>query len=51
MVRHGKTPSTGKLLPGRAAGLHLSDTGKQEALDVAGRLSKLKMSLLSMLHL
>jgi broad specificity phosphatase PhoE len=42
MVRHGKTPSTGKLLPGRAAGLHLSDTGKQEALDVAGRLSKLK---------
>ncbi|MCX6531086.1 MAG: phosphoglycerate mutase, partial [Actinobacteria bacterium] len=24
MVRHGKTPSTGKLLPGRAAGLHLS---------------------------
>ena len=42
MVRHGKTPSTGKLLPGRAAGLHLSDTGKQEALDVAARLSKLK---------
>lgn len=41
MVRHGKTPSTGKLLPGRASGLHLSDTGKQEALDVAQRLSKL----------
>ena len=42
MVRHGKTPSTGKLLPGRAKGLHLSDTGKQEALDVAQRLSNLK---------
>ena len=42
MVRHGKTPSTGKLLPGRAKGLHLSDVGKQEALDVAQRLSNLK---------
>ena len=42
MVRHGKTPSTGKLLPGRAKGLHLSDTGKQEALVVAERLSKIK---------
>ena len=42
MVRHGKTPSTGKLLPGRAKGLHLSDTGKQEALIVAERLSKIK---------
>jgi probable phosphomutase (TIGR03848 family) len=42
MVRHGKTPSTGKILPGRAKGLHLSDTGKQEALVVAERLSKIK---------
>ena len=42
MVRHGKTPSTGKLLPGRAAGLHLSDVGQNEALEVAKRLSKLK---------
>ena len=42
MVRHGKTPSTGKLLPGRAKGLHLSDIGKQEANDVAERLGKLK---------
>ncbi len=41
MVRHGKTPSTGKLLPGRAAGLHLSDVGQNEALEVAKRLSKL----------
>ena len=42
MVRHGKTPSTGKLLPGRAKGLHLSNTGIQEALVVAERLSKIK---------
>lgn len=42
MVRHGKTPSTGKLLPGRAKGLHLSDIGIQEALVVAERLSKIK---------
>ena len=42
IVRHGKTPSTGKLLPGRAKGLHLSETGKQEALVVAERLSKIK---------
>jgi len=41
MVRHGKTPSTGRLLPGRAPGLHLSDIGKNEALEVAKRLSKL----------
>jgi len=41
MVRHGKTPSTGKLLPGRAAGLHLSDIGQSEAVEVAKRLSKL----------
>ena len=41
-MRHGKTPSTGKLLPGRAKGLHLSDTGIQEALVVAERLSKIK---------
>lgn len=42
MVRHGKTASTGKLLPGRAAGLHLSETGHNEALLAAQRLSKLK---------
>ena len=41
MVRHGKTASTGKLLPGRAAGLHLSETGIKEALLAAQRLSKL----------
>jgi probable phosphoglycerate mutase len=30
------------LLPGRAKGLHLSDIGKQEAIDVAQRLRNLK---------
>ena len=41
MVRHGKTSSTGKLLPGRATGLHLSDVGQSEAVEVAKRLRKL----------
>ncbi|MFM7829957.1 MAG: phosphoglycerate mutase, partial [Actinomycetota bacterium] len=41
LVRHGKTPSTGKLLPGRAPGLHLSHDGKSEALEVARRLGRL----------
>lgn len=35
-VRHGTTPTTGRVLPGRAKGLHLSDQGREEA-DRAGR--------------
>lgn len=35
-VRHGTTPTTGKVLPGRARGLHLSERGREEA-DGAGR--------------
>lgn len=35
-VRHGTTPTTGKVLPGRAKGLHLSERGLLEA-DLAGR--------------
>jgi probable phosphomutase (TIGR03848 family) len=42
MVRHGQTPSTGKVLPGRAPGLHLSDEGRTQAEAVAGRISGLK---------
>lgn len=42
LVRHGQTPTTGKVLPGRAVGLHLSDTGRAEAQRVALRLSELK---------
>lgn len=39
LVRHGQTPSTGKVLPGRAPGLHLSDAGHQQAQAVAERLA------------
>jgi probable phosphoglycerate mutase len=31
LVRHGLTPTTGVKLPGRAAGLHLSDEGRRQA--------------------
>lgn len=37
-VRHGVTPTTGKVLPGRAAGLHLADGGVEQAEAVAERL-------------
>src|SRR3954467_3262962 len=39
LVRHGHTPTTGKLLPGRAKGLHLSDDGKKQAEAVAARIA------------
>lgn len=38
LIRHGTTPTTGKVLPGRAAGLHLADAGRQQADIVAERL-------------
>ncbi|MGH9297552.1 MAG: MSMEG_4193 family putative phosphomutase [Acidimicrobiales bacterium] len=38
-VRHGTTPTTGKVLPGRARGLHLADAGRKEADGAAERLS------------
>ncbi|HET7486753.1 MAG TPA: MSMEG_4193 family putative phosphomutase [Acidimicrobiales bacterium] len=41
-VRHGTTATTGKVLPGRARGLHLADTGKAQADGVAERLAALK---------
>lgn len=41
-VRHGHTPTTGKVLPGRAAGLHLSDDGRAQADAVAERIAVLK---------
>jgi probable phosphoglycerate mutase len=37
-VRHGQTPSTGKVLPGRAAGLALADKGREQAQAVAEHL-------------
>jgi probable phosphomutase (TIGR03848 family) len=42
LVRHGQTPTTGKLLPGRAPGLHLSEVGQAQAAAVGERLAKLK---------
>jgi len=41
LVRHGQTPTTGTVLPGRAPGLHLSERGRAQADAVAERLSGL----------
>ena len=41
-VRHGVTATTGKVLPGRAKGLHLADSGRAQAEAVAERLATLK---------
>lgn len=39
LVRHGTTPTTGQVLPGRAPGLHLADRGREQADTVADRLA------------
>jgi probable phosphoglycerate mutase len=41
LVRHGRTDSTGTILPGRAPGLHLSDAGTAQAAAVGVRLGEL----------
>jgi probable phosphomutase (TIGR03848 family) len=41
LVRHGNTPTTGKLLPGRSPGLHLSEKGRAQAERVAERIGEL----------
>lgn len=41
LVRHGQTPTTGKLLPGRAPGLYLADAGREQASAVATRIGEL----------
>ena len=41
LVRHGVTATTGKVLPGRAAGLHLSERGHAQARGTAERLGEL----------
>ncbi len=41
LVRHGETTTTGKVLPGRAPGLHLSTRGTEQAERVAARLAQL----------
>jgi probable phosphomutase (TIGR03848 family) len=40
-VRHGLTPTTGKVLPGRSHGLHLADEGRAQAARVAERIATL----------
>jgi probable phosphomutase (TIGR03848 family) len=42
LVRHGQTPTTGKVLPGRAPGLHLADAGREQAERAAERLRELE---------
>ena len=41
LVRHGQTPTTGKHLPGRAPGLHLSEEGQRQADLAAKRIAEL----------
>ncbi len=41
LVRHGLTPTTGRRLPGRASGLHLSDDGRRQAEATARRIAAL----------
>ncbi|HEX2039572.1 MAG TPA: MSMEG_4193 family putative phosphomutase [Acidimicrobiales bacterium] len=41
-VRHGRTPTTGDVLPGRARGLHLDDDGRAQARATAARIAALK---------
>jgi probable phosphomutase (TIGR03848 family) len=41
-VRHGQTATTGKVLPGRAPGLHLADEGRRQAQAVADRIGGMK---------
>jgi probable phosphoglycerate mutase len=41
-VRHGRTPTTGKELPGRAPGLHLAPEGVAQAEAVAARIGALE---------
>jgi len=42
LVRHGQTPKTGVILPGRAPGLHLADEGRRQADAVARRIGRLR---------
>jgi probable phosphoglycerate mutase len=44
LVRHGQTGTTGKVLPGRAKGLHLADAGRAQAERVAERVGELTVA-------
>lgn len=41
LVRHGQTPTTGKVLPGRAPGLHLGEVGLEQARRAGERIAGL----------
>lgn len=41
LVRHGQTPTTGRVLPGRAKGLDLADAGRAQAEQAAERIAEL----------
>ncbi len=41
LVRHGRTPTTGQVLPGRAPGLHLGEEGLAQAETAATRIADL----------
>jgi len=43
LIRHGQTPTTGHVLPGRAPGLHLAPRGHEQARDVSSRLEGLDL--------
>ena len=45
-VRHGRTPTTGTKLPGRAPNLHLSDEGKLQAEMIAKEIERSSSSFL-----
>jgi probable phosphoglycerate mutase len=49
-VRHGTTPTTGKVLPGQAPGLHLAEQGRTEAQRVAERLAALGPDVISAVY-
>ena len=51
LVRHGETPTTGKVLPGRAPGLHLSARGREQAKEVAAQFSDVHAVYLSLIHI
>lgn len=42
LVRHGQTASTGRILPGRAPGLQLSDAGRAQAQAASERIAGLQ---------
>jgi probable phosphomutase (TIGR03848 family) len=46
LIRHGQTPTTGKVLPGRAPDLHLADAGRAQAKVVTERLAGLDITAL-----